>query len=114
MGRDNLHEFLTGEIIDDDLELSLDDLCRACQLPAERVFELVEHGVIEPVGPEPEPGLWRFRAISLRRVRSVQRLEQDLGVNIAGAALALDLLAELEVLRTRLARLSELDEQDGR
>ena len=111
MGRDNLRELLTGEVIDDDMELSLADLCRACRLPAERVFELVEHGVIEPVGPE--PGLWRFQAVSLRRVRSVQRLEQDLGVNLAGAALALDLLAELEVLRTRLARLDD-DKQDGK
>ena len=112
MGGDDFHQLLTGEIIDDDRELSLAELCRACRLPAERVFELVEHGVIEPVGPE--PGLWRFQAISLRRVRSVQRLEQDLGVNIAGAALALDLLAELEVLRTRLARLGEVDEPDGK
>lgn len=111
MGRDDRRDLLTGEIIDDDMEFSLAELCRACRLPAERVIELVEHGIIEPVGPE--PGLWRFQAISLRRVRSVQRLEQDLGVNIAGAALALDLLAELEVLRTRLARLDD-DEQDGR
>jgi chaperone modulatory protein CbpM len=112
MSRDDLFELLTGEIVDEDVELSLAELCRACQLPAERVFELVEHGVIEPVGPE--PGLWRFQAISVRRVRSVQRLEQDLGVNLAGAALALDLLDELEVLRTRLARLDELDDQGGK
>lgn len=111
MGRNEIHELLAGEVLDDDMELSLTELCRACRLPTERVIELVEHGVIEPVGSE--PGLWRFQAISLRRVRFVQRLEQDLGVNIAGAALALDLLAELELLRTRLARLDE-DEQDGR
>jgi chaperone modulatory protein CbpM len=105
MGRNDLHELLTGDVIDDDMELSLNELCRACRLPAERVFELVEHGVIEPVGPE--PGRWRFQAITLRRVRLVQRLEQDLGVNVAGAALALDLLDELETLRTRLARLDD-------
>jgi chaperone modulatory protein CbpM len=105
MGTDDLHELLTGEVIDDDMELSLTELCRVCRLPAERVFDLVEHGVIEPVGPE--PGLWRFQAVTLRRVRFVQRLEQDLGVNVAGAALALDLLEELEVLRARLARVDE-------
>ena len=32
--------------------------------------------------------------ISVRRVRRAQRLEQDLGVNVAGAALALELLEE--------------------
>jgi len=107
MGRNDLHELLTGEVMDDEMELSLTELCQASRLPAERVLELVEHGVIEPVGPE--PAVWRFQAISLRRVRFVQRLEQDLGVNIAGAALALDLLAELELLRARLARLDDED-----
>ena len=91
-----------GEVLEEEIELSLGDLCRACQLPAERVFELVEEGVIEPLGHD--PGRWRFRGISVRRVRCAQRLEQDLGVNVAGAALALELLEELERLRTRLRR----------
>jgi chaperone modulatory protein CbpM len=108
MGGEQLSDLLTGEIVDENLELTLADFCRSCQLPVERVFEFVEHGVIEPVGTEPE--LWRFRAVSIRRVRSAQRLEQDLGVNAAGAALALDLLAELQELRARLARLDRIEE----
>jgi chaperone modulatory protein CbpM len=103
MARDDLMTLLSGEIFEEDIELSLADLCRACQLPAERVFELVEEGVIEPLGRE--PSRWRFHGISLRRVRCVQRLEEDLGVNVAGAALAIDLLEELERLRARLRRL---------
>ena len=74
----------------------------ACQLPLERVFELVEEGVIEPLGGD--PAHWRFRGVSVRRVRCAQRLERDLRVNVAGAALALDLLDELERLRARLRR----------
>jgi chaperone modulatory protein CbpM len=103
MGEDKLFELLACEIVDEEMELSLADLCRSCQLPVARVFELVEHGIIEPIGAE--PAVWRFRAVSLRRVRRVQRLEQDLGVNLAGAALALDLLNELNELRARIARL---------
>ena len=103
MVKGDLLNLLSGEIIEEELELSLADLCRACRLPAERVFELVEEGVIEPRGRE--PSRWRFQGVSVRRVRCVQRLEQDLGVNIAGAALALDLLEELERLRARLNRL---------
>jgi chaperone modulatory protein CbpM len=38
-------------------------------------------------------------------VRFVVRVERDLGVNVAGAALALDLLEELEGLRERIERL---------
>jgi len=103
MAKSDLLNLLKGEIFDDSVELSLADLCQACQLPAERVFELVEEGVIDPLGPEPMR--WHFRAISVQRVRCAQRLRHDLGVNTAGAALAIDLLEELEHLRARLRRL---------
>jgi chaperone modulatory protein CbpM len=101
--RKDLSPILSGEVLEEEVELSLGDLCRAFQLPAERVLELVETGVIDPLGGA--PAQWRFRGVSVRRVRCVLRLEQDLGVNIAGAALALDLLDELERLRERLRRL---------
>ncbi len=38
----------------------------------------------------------------MKRVRCAMRLTRDLGVNYAGAALALDLLDELDLLRARL------------
>ena len=100
----DLLSLMTGEILEQDVELTLGELCKACQTSAEQVFELVQEGVIEPRGREPLR--WRFSGISVRRVRCVQRLEQDLGVNIAGAALALDLLEDLELLRMRLRRLN--------
>ncbi|VAW79767.1 hypothetical protein MNBD_GAMMA13-811 [hydrothermal vent metagenome] len=105
MAGNDLLKLLSGEIVEEDMNLSLADLCRVCQLPADRVFELVEEGVVEPVGRESEQ--WRFHGISVRRVRCAQRLEQDLGVNVAGAALALELLEELERLRMRLRRLED-------
>jgi len=86
---------LSGEVLEDETELSLADLCQACRLPAERIFELVEEGLIEPQGRDPVH--WRFRGISVWRVRCAQRLGDDLGVNVAGAALALDLLEELDL-----------------
>ena len=94
---------LSGEVMEEEVQLTLAELCQACRMPAEQVFDLVDEGVVEPVGRDPSS--WRFRGISVRRVRCVQRLEQDLGVNVAGAALALELLEELERLRTRLHRL---------
>lgn len=104
MSRDIL-SLLSGDVLEEDTELSLADLCRACQEPAERIFELVAEGVVEPVGREPSH--WRFQGTSVRRVRCVKRLEHDLGVNLAGAALALDLLEELETLRVRLRRFGD-------
>ena len=98
---------LAGELIDDTVELTLAELCRACQLPAERIFELVDEGVVEPRGRN--PARWRFHGISIRRVTRAHRLKRDLGVNTAGVALALELLEEVEALRARLLRF----EQDG-
>lgn len=95
----DLETLLSGDVLGEDVELTLVELCRSCQLPAERVYELVDEGIIEPLGREPAG--WHFRWTSVRRVRCALRLERDLGVNLAGAALALDLLEELNRLRAR-------------
>jgi chaperone modulatory protein CbpM len=93
---------IMGTILEEEVVLSLAELCRASRLPAERVIELADEGIIEPVGRNPRN--WQFHGISLRRIRCAQRLEEDLGVNTAGVALALDLLDEIERLRARLGR----------
>lgn len=100
--REELLPLLTGEVLEEDVELTLHDLCRACQLPAEQVFELIEEGIVEPHGRD--TSRWRFQGASVRRVRCAVHLRRDLGVNWAGAALALELLDELYRLRTRLSR----------
>lgn len=93
---------LVGTILEEEVVLTLGELCRASRLSAERVIELADEGIIEPIGRSPQN--WRFRGASLRRIRCAQRLEADLGVNAAGVALALDLLDELDRLRMRLER----------
>jgi chaperone modulatory protein CbpM len=100
--KDTKQTVLVGTILEEEVVLSLGELCRASRLSAERVIELAEEGVVEPIGRRPES--WQFRGVSLRRIRCAQRLEDDLGVNTAGVALVLDLLEELEELRTRLGR----------
>ena len=100
--RNELLSLVSDEVLEEEIELTLGELSRTCQLPVEQVFELVEEGIIEPLGRD--PAHWRFRGVSVRRVRCAQRLERDLRVNVAGAALALDLLDELERLRARLRR----------
>lgn len=103
--KSDLLPLLSGEVLEDEVELTLADLCRSCQLHAEQLFDLVDEGIIEPV--ERESGRWRFSGASLRRVRVAVTLQRDLGVNCAGAALVLDLLEELEALRTRLHAVGE-------
>jgi len=100
--RENSTATVIGTILEDEVVFSLAELCRASQLPAERVIELVQEGIVEPIGRNPES--WEFRGVSLRRIRCARRLEEDLGVNTPGIALALDLLDELHRLRARLGR----------
>lgn len=86
--------------------LSLAEFCRACGQPAEWVIALVEEGVLDPQGDRPIH--WRFATINLRRALRAGRMQQDLGLNVPGIAVALDLLDEVE----RLQRL--LNSQDDR
>jgi chaperone modulatory protein CbpM len=88
---------LTGQILEDYDLITIDDLCRSCTVKVETVVLLVEEGILDPVGADVRH--WEFTVSSLRRVKTAIHLQRDLGVNIAGAALALELLdriAELE------------------
>lgn len=91
---------LTGDNLDETPVMTLAELCRNCTVHAEWVIELVDEGIIVPEGRQREQ--WRFYGITLHRVRVVQRLQRDLGVNLAGAALALELMDELTQLRQRV------------
>ncbi len=100
MNSNDLLIVYTAEVIDDE-GLSLEQLCRAFDVKAEWIISLVEESIIAPQGDIMDS--WRFSGSSLRRVRSALRLQRDLGVNLAGIALALDLLDENENLRLQVA-----------
>ncbi len=85
-------------------ELTLAEIGRACAVHVECIVDLVDEGVLEPLGRDPQ--CWRFSGAHLRRATVALRLRRDLGVNLAGAALALQLLDELEALRARLRGMS--------
>jgi chaperone modulatory protein CbpM len=87
-------------VLDDTEEITLADLTRACRVHAEWVMELIEEGVIEPRGPGGPQ--WRFAATPIVRVQKAHRLQRDLGVNLPGIALALQLLDRIDALESRL------------
>lgn len=92
---------VTGMLpLDDEADLTLDELSRSCRCSAAWLVTLVHEGVLEPRGDRPEA--WRFGAAALHRARVATRLMQDLEVNAAGAALALELLDDIRVLRQQL------------
>lgn len=90
----------SGYIIEEEVELSLAELSRVCCVNAEWLIALVEEGILEPLEDGEQ---WRFSGASIYRARTVWRLQQDLGVNLPGAALALELLEEIDTLRARQA-----------
>lgn len=102
---------LTGVLLDERVELSLVEISRACTTSTEWVIELVDEGVLEPV--DPQQAQWRFSGTALQRARTARRLQEDLKINLAGVALALNLMEEIEALRERLCRF-EADDDAGR
>lgn len=55
----------------------------------------VQLGIIEPVGSMLHPR-------EIARIAQIQRLRQDLGLNLVGAAMVLDLTQEVAQLRAQL------------
>ena len=94
---------LTGILLDERAELSLKELSWACLGSADWVIELVDEGVLDT--EDQEHAQWRFSGTNLLKARAAMRLQNDLEINLAGVALALDLMEEIETLRTRLYRI---------
>ena len=94
----------TSYLMEDITELTLDDLCRACAAQTDIIIELVSEGVIDTTDalPNQPPEHWRFTGLHLQRAKVAMRLHRDLGVNFAGAALALELMDEVHALKAKL------------
>lgn len=96
------HEILRGQLIEEDTLISLDELCRNCTVEVEEVITFVQEGILDPadevVLPE-KADAWQFHISSVKRIRTVVHLRRDLGVNLAGAALALELLDRIAELQ---------------
>ncbi len=90
-------EPLSGDIVEETVVLSVADLSRMMSVDERHIVEWVEEGVISVL--QIDVSEWRFGGAALRRARIALRLQRDLGVNLPGVALALDLLEELEQLR---------------
>ncbi|MFE8070202.1 chaperone modulator CbpM [Marinobacteraceae bacterium S3BR75-40.1] len=93
------------EILDDEVRLSLAELCRNCDVHAEYVIELVEYGVLHPRGHEPRS--WEFAGRDLMRIKKALRLRRDLDINLPGLALSMELLDEIDELRRALRHMEQ-------
>jgi len=89
---------LLGEIIDHNERIERAEFQRLCRISEDFLIELIEEGVIES---EQESSAEFFRAIHIHRVKKANRLNTELGVNVAGIALILELLDRIEYLERR-------------
>ena len=81
--------------LDRSVRFTLDEFCRACGARQTLVVEMIEYGIIEPEFAGSETS---FHGEALVRAQVAARLIRDLGVNMQGAALAIELLDELDRL----------------
>lgn len=95
-------EVLIGSIVECETTYSVEELGRLCAAEATRIVELAAEGILPAVPGSAQDR--RFGGDALRRARLALRLQRDLELNLAGVALALDLLDEIAALRRRLGR----------
>jgi chaperone modulatory protein CbpM len=86
--------------------IAVSEISELCRLDLDAVLELAALGVMS--SRERTPGEWQVPATALPRLRVVGRLMRDLGINVSGAALALELLEAQRELEARLRRLERL------
>jgi hypothetical protein len=82
------------------------EICALCRLDLAAVAELAELGLVAPRGVTPAE--WLLPATALPRLALAGRLMRDLGVNVSGAALAVELLEAQQTLERQLKCLEQL------
>ena len=76
---------IVGEVVVATRWYSLRQVCEICGIEAVLVWEMAEHGVIDPPGDQPDA--WSFSEFDLLRFKEAIRLRNDLGIDWAGTFL---------------------------
>lgn len=91
---------LTGIVLDQ-TQLSLNELAQACTIQPQWIIERVTAGLLLNEQPADLDGL-RFNSHALIRARRLLAVEHDFDANPELAALVVDLIEQLELLKCRL------------
>jgi chaperone modulatory protein CbpM len=93
---------LSGGVFEHYAVLSVHDLSRMCTVDAHHIVELVDEGILDVAAGAGDE--WQFTGEALRRAQLALRLHRDLEINLAGVALALQLMEEVGRLQRALGR----------
>lgn len=89
-----------------DEPMSLDEFLEITHLSPDVVYNYIQYDIIHPQGAEREQ--WAFDLNHIKRVQRALRLQRDLEVNLAGVAVVLDLLDEIDHMRSQIELLDKL------
>ncbi|MGK0249518.1 MAG: chaperone modulatory protein CbpM [Oleispira sp.] len=79
--------------------LSFTEVCVQTGAAENVVNEIIEQGIVEPIGSSSSE--WQFSPTMLVLTKKAVRMHQDLNVDWAGVALAIELLDEMEQLKEK-------------
>ncbi|MBN9227794.1 MULTISPECIES: chaperone modulator CbpM [Legionella] len=91
---------IIGVLIEETTTISFNEVCQTYHIPKELLIEMVEYGLFSCKTTKPEH--LKLNQKDLRKIESAFRLHRDLGVNLPGVALALDLLEKIDLLNEEL------------
>lgn len=92
---------IMGMLVDDHSSVSFVDVCEKQGISEDVLLDMLEHGLLpEVISPDRQV---EFDLNMLNRIQSACRLQVDLGLNVPGVVLALELMDELEQLHSELS-----------
>ena len=92
---------LAGELMDETSAVSIIEVCQICHISEDVFLEMIEHGLFKHQSMHLKTIHVDYK--TLGRIQSVCRIQHDLGINLPGAVLVLELLDELEQVRNELS-----------
>jgi MerR family transcriptional regulator/heat shock protein HspR len=84
-------------------QVTFDELAARAEMHPELLARLVEFGLIEPVSARGDLSV--FDSSKIWRLLCIRRLRSDLGINLQGVAVVLDLVERLGDLEREIASL---------
>lgn len=93
-------EYPASVFLDEQHEISLNELAELSGLSLEELYELVDSGVLLPNNPE--DAIWHFNSNYVISVRALFRLKQDFELESGSLALMLAFLERIRILEHQL------------
>jgi chaperone modulatory protein CbpM len=83
------------EIINPDTYFTLEECCHTTKSPQSFIIELISEDIIQP---QSDNSHYKFTLTHIQKIKKARSFYVDLGINLQGIALALDLLSQIEMI----------------